>query len=87
MIQLLKIAINLKSSWLHQARAAGIRFFVLKLCHGSLIFIHDIVFFSVLIVIRLCFGTSYLTTDMSLRTVICLIPRIPVRLMKTFSRI
>jgi hypothetical protein len=45
MMQLSKIVINLKSSWLHQARAAGIRFNVLKLCYGSLISIHDILFF------------------------------------------
>jgi hypothetical protein len=43
--QLLKIVIILKSIRLHQARAAGIRFFVLRLCQGSLIFIHDIQFF------------------------------------------
>jgi hypothetical protein len=45
---LLKIVINEKSSWLHQARAAGIRIF-LRFCHGLLIFIHDILFFSVLV--------------------------------------
>jgi hypothetical protein len=41
MIQLLKIAINLKSSLLHQAHAAGI----LRLCEGSLTFIDVILFF------------------------------------------
>jgi hypothetical protein len=45
MIQLLKIVIDFKSSWLHKARAAGILFFVLRLWHGLLIFIHDILFF------------------------------------------
>jgi hypothetical protein len=48
-IQLLNIVFILKSSRLHQARAAGIRLFVLRLCHGSLIFIHDILFFSALV--------------------------------------
>jgi hypothetical protein len=52
MIQLWKLEINLKSCWLHQARAAGIRFLTLRLCHGSLIFIHDLFIFSVLVFSR-----------------------------------